>query len=181
MNFAIVDCEATGGTKETNRIIEIGIVLMDGSEIVDTYQTLIDPGVPVTPFVENLTGIKTAMLNGNPQFRHVAETVFEKLSGRIFVAHNVTFDYNLVRAELQRAACKMDLPRLCTVKLSRKVFPGLDHYNLGAVSEFLQIPDFNHHRALDDAMACAEILKRALAKVGNDGVMKFITGKQLLK
>lgn len=180
MNFAIVDCEATSGAKATNRIIEIGIVLMDGTEVVDTYQSLIDPGIPVPPFVENLTGIKTSMLAHQPQFKDVAETVFEKLGGRVFVAHNVTFDYNLVKTELARTANKLELPRLCTLKMSRKVFPGLKFYNLGAVSEYLGVPDFSHHRALDDAKACAEILRHALEKVGEDGIRKFITGKLLL-
>lgn len=180
MKYAIIDTEATSGSKAINRVIEIGVVLMDGCEIVDTYQTLVDPGIPVPPFVQNLTGISDGMLQGMPQFKDIAERVYDLVSGRIFVAHNVTFDYNLVRTELARCACKIELPRLCTVKMSRKVFPGLEHYNLGAVSEFLQIPDFKHHRALDDAMACAEILKKGIDKVGEEGIKKFITGKLLL-
>lgn len=180
MKYAIVDCEATSGAKSINRIIEIGIVLMDDLDVVDSYETLVDPGIPVPPFVQNLTGIKDAMLQGKPQFKDIAEEVYEKVSGRIFVAHNVSFDYGLVRTELSRCACKMELPRLCTLKMSRKVFPGLLYYNLGAVSEHLEIPDFNHHRALDDAKACAEILKKGIEKVGEDGIKKFIVGKLLL-
>lgn len=174
MKFAVVDLETTGGTPEDGRITEIGIVLMDDQEVVGTFQTLLDPGMPIQPFVQNLTGITEAMVQGQPQFSAVAEKVSEMLKDRIFVAHNVQFDCKFMRAEMRRCCIKMDPPRLCTVKLSRKFFPGLPSYSLHNLIKSLELPDFHHHRALDDAMAAAEILKLTLQKAGSDKVKKEI-------
>ena len=177
MRFAVVDLETTGGNPVESRIMEMGIVLMDGCEVVDTYQTLLDPGQNIPPFIRHLTGITEEMVSGQPQFSSVAEHVAELLKDRIFVAHNVLFDCKFMRAELKRASIKYDPPRLCTVKLARKVFPGQPSYSLHKLTESLGLPDFNHHRALDDTMAAAEILKLALGKVGEAGVLKYVVNK----
>ena len=154
--------------------MEVGIVLMDGSDVVGTFHSLVDPGQPITPFVRELTGITDEMVEGQPQFGKIAEHVAELLQDRIFVAHNVQFDSKFMTAELKRCCIKFNPPRLCTVKLARKVFPGQPSYSLHKLTESLGLPDFNHHRALDDTMAAAEILKLALAKVGETGVMKYV-------
>lgn len=174
MKFAVVDLETTGGAADVGRIIEIGIVLLDDLEVVKTFNALVDPGMPIQPFVQNLTGITDAMVQGKPQFSSLAEQVAEMLKDRIFVAHNVQYDNRFMRAELKRCCIKYDPPRLCTVKLSRKVFPGLPSYSLHKLTESLELPDFNHHRALDDAMAAAEILKLALSKVGPEKILKEV-------
>ena len=158
--------------------MEVGIVLMDGSDIVDTYHALVDPGHPITPFVRELTGISDEMVQGQPQFASIAEHVAELLDDRIFVAHNVQFDCKFMTTELKRCCIKFNPPRLCTVKLSRRVFPGLPSYSLHKLTESLGLPDFNHHRALDDTMAAAEILKLALAKVGEEGVLKYVVNQK---
>lgn len=174
MKFAVVDLETTGGTPENGRVTEIGIVLLDDFEVVGTYQTLLDPGMPIQPFVQKLTGITDEMINGQPQFSAVAEEVAELLKGRIFVAHNVQFDSKFLRAELRRCCIKMDPPRLCTVKLTRRFFPGLPSYSLHNLIMSLELPDFNHHRALADAMAAAELLKLCLQKAGPDKIRKEV-------
>lgn len=174
MKFAVVDLETTGGTPENGRVTEIGIVLLDDFEVVGTYQTLLDPGMPIQPFVQKLTGITDEMVNGQPQFSAVAEEVAELLKGRIFVAHNVQFDSKFLRAELRRCCIKMDPPRLCTVKLTRRFFPGLPSYSLHNLIMSLELPDFNHHRALADAMAAAELLKLCLQKAGPDKIRKEV-------
>lgn len=157
--------------------MEVGIVLMDGSDVVDTYHALVDPGHPITPFVRDLTGISDEMVQGQPQFASIAEHVASLLDDRIFVAHNVQFDCKFMTTELKRCCIKFNPPRLCTVKLSRRVFPGLPSYSLHKLTESLGLPDFNHHRALDDTMAAAEILKLALGKVGEAGVLKYVVNK----
>lgn len=174
MKFAVVDLETTGGTPENGRITEVGIVLLDDFEVVKTYQTLVDPGMPIQPFVQKLTGITDEMVRGQPQFGAVAEEIAELIQGRIFVAHNVQFDCRFLRAELRRSCIKADPPRLCTVKLARRFFPGLPSYSLHNLIMSLELPDFNHHRALDDAMAAAEILKLALQKAGADKIKKEV-------
>ncbi|MCQ2054832.1 MAG: 3'-5' exonuclease [Fibrobacter sp.] len=174
MKFAVVDVETTGGTGEFNRITEVGIVLLDDTEVVKTFHSLVDPGVPITPFVQHLTGITDEMVQGSPQFRGVADEIDGLLKGRIFVAHNVQFDYKMIKQELKRCAIMFDSPRLCTVKLARRVFPGFPSYSLHNLTQSLELPDFHHHRALDDTMACAEILKLALNRAGEERVMKEV-------
>lgn len=174
MRFAVVDLETTGGRASDNRVMEIGIVLLDGTEVVGTFHSLIDPGQPITPFVQELTGIHDDMVQGKPQFSALAEQIASLLQDRIFVAHNVQFDYRFLLAEFKRCCIKFDSPRLCTVKLARRFFPGLPSYSLHNLTVSLGLPDFNHHRALDDTIAAAEILKLALNKVGEESVMKEV-------
>lgn len=157
--------------------MEVGIVLMDGSDVVGSYHSLVDPGLPITPFVRALTGISDEMVQGQPQFGVIAEHVAELLNDRIFVAHNVQFDCKYMSAELKRCCIKFNPPRLCTVKLSRRVFPGMPSYSLHKLTEALGLPDFNHHRALDDTMAAAGILRLAMEKVGEAGVLKYVVNK----
>ena len=174
LKFAVVDVETSGGAGDQNRITEIGIVLLDGVEQVGQYHSLVDPGVPITPFVQNLTGITDEMVSGQPQFGKIAEEVSTMLGGRIFVAHNVMFDSKVVRTEMKRCCISFDPPRLCTVKLSRKVFPGYTSYSLHNLTESLGLPDFNHHRAMADTLACAEILKLAYNKIGPEKILKEV-------
>ena len=174
LKFAVVDVETTGGAGESNRITEIGIVLLDGMEQVGQFHSLVDPGVPITPFVKNLTGITDEMVNGAPQFSKIAEEVSGMLEGRIFVAHNVQFDCRMILTELKRCCVKFDPPRLCTVKISRKIFPGLPSYSLHNLTDSLGLSDFRHHRAMDDTLACAEILKLAYNKVGPGKILKEV-------
>ncbi|MBR4916825.1 MAG: 3'-5' exonuclease [Fibrobacter sp.] len=174
LKFAVVDVETSGGAGDQNRITEIGIALLDGNEQVGEFHSLVDPCVPITPFVQNLTGITDEMVSGQPQFQAIAEKVAELLDGRIFVAHNVQFDCKVVRTELKRCCVKFDPPRLCTVKLSRKVFPGFPSYSLHNLTESLGLSDFRHHRAMDDTLACAEILKLAYNKIGPERLLKEV-------
>lgn len=166
--------ETTGGKPADGRITEIGIVLMDDTCVVDTFQTLVDPGMPIQPFVQRLTGITDEMVQGKPQFSSVAETMRELLQDRIFVAHNVQFDSRFMTAEMKRCCIKFDPPRLCTVKLSRRFFPGLPSYSLHNLTQSLELPEFNHHRALADAMAAAEILKLVYEKIGPEKLLKEV-------
>ena len=174
MRFAVVDVESTGGAGEMNRITEVGIALVDDTEIVETFHTLVDPGAPISPFVQKLTGITDEMVQGAPQFQKIAEKMDELLRDRIFVAHNVQFDLKMMRTELKRCCISFDPPRLCTVKLARRVFPGFPSYSLHNLTESLGLSDFHHHRAMDDTLACAEILKLAYNKVGPEKILKEV-------
>ena len=171
LKFAVVDVETTGGAGLLNRITEIGIVLLDGLREVGTFHSLVDPCTPITPYVRNLTGITDEMVRGKPQFSELADNLSHLFDGRIFVAHNVQFDCRMVSSEFKRAGIKFDPPRLCTVKLSRRVFPGFASYSLNNLTASLGLPGFNHHRAMDDTYACAEILKLALEKVGSKRIL----------
>ena len=174
MKFAVVDLETTGGKPADGRITEVGVVLMDDTRVENTFQTLVDPGMPIQPFVQRLTGITDEMVQGKPQFSSIADELMELLQDRIFVAHNVQFDSHFMMTEMKRCAIKYDPPRLCTVKLSRRFFPGLPSYSLHNLTESLSLPDFKHHRALDDALAAAEILKMVFEKIGPEKLLKEV-------
>ena len=169
-----MDLETTGGKPSNGRITEIGIVLMDGITVEKTFQTLVDPGMPIQPFVQKLTGITDEMVEHEPQFSFYSEQVADLLQDRILVAHNVQYDSRFLIAELKRNCIKYDPPRLCTVKLSRRFFPGLPSYSLHNLTQSLGLPEFNHHRALDDALAAAEILKLVYEKAGESALLKEV-------
>ncbi|MCB0552072.1 MAG: 3'-5' exoribonuclease [Phaeodactylibacter sp.] len=166
--YAIVDLETTGGRAARDKIIEIAIVLHDGREIIDTYSSLIDPECYIPYGITQLTGISQDMVQGAPKFYEVARKVVEMTEGAIFVAHNVRFDYSFLREEFARLGFTFSRKNLCTVRLSRKAFPGLPSYSLGNLIRSMGIEVDNRHRALDDALATAELLRRILDREDNE-------------
>lgn len=166
--YAIVDLETTGGRAARDKIIEIAIVLHDGREIIDTYNSLIDPECYIPYGITQLTGISQDMVQGAPKFYEVARKVVEMTEGAIFVAHNVRFDYSFLREEFARLGFTFSRKNLCTVRLSRKAFPGLPSYSLGNLIRTMGIAVDNRHRALDDALATTELLRRILDREDNE-------------
>lgn len=174
--WAVLDLETTGGSPGPDRITEIGLVLIDGCDEVKRFQTLVDPGRSIPPFVRELTGITDEMVRGAPSFVQVGETLHDLLRDRILVAHNISFDYKFIKSELSLCGIAYDPPRLCTVQLGRKLFPGHASYSLAKISHDLGIESFRHHRALGDAQACAAILCKALTAHGDDKVFALVKG-----
>lgn len=160
--FAIVDIETTGGHADKNGITEIAIFTHDGTRVVDSYTTLINPGVPIPPFLESYTGITNEMVEDAPSFEMVSDKVYEMLHDKIFVAHNVNFDHSFIKHHLKHVGLELEVKKLCTVRLSRKVFPGFSSYSLGNLCQSLGIPLKNRHRAHGDAAATVKVLERAL-------------------
>ena len=158
MQFAIVDIETTGGFPQQHGITEIAIVLHNGKEIEGKYSTLVNPHQSIPPFIANMTGISDAMVAVAPSFEVVAPYIYNLLKDRVFVAHNVNFDYSFVKHHLQEAGFNLQTPKLCTIRLSRKVFPGFRKYGLGHLCRELGISIENRHRASGDALATTEIL-----------------------
>ena len=175
MQFAIVDIETTGGFPSQHGITEIGIVLHNGTEVEGKYETLVNPHQPIPPFVANMTGISDAMVAVAPSFEEVAPYIYSLLKDRIFVAHNVNFDFSFVKHHLQEAGFHLQTPKLCTIRLSRKVFPGFRKYGLGHLCRELGITIENRHRASGDALATAQVLDMVLR---NNGGMLI---KEMLK
>ncbi len=166
MRFAIVDIETTGGFPEQHGMTEIAIVLHNGTEIEGVYETLVNPHQPIPPFIANMTGISDAMVAKAPDFADVAPRIYELLKDRVFVAHNVNFDYAFVKYHLQKAGFQLQVPKLCTIRLSRKVFPGFRKYGLGSLCRELNIPITHRHRAGGDARATTHILDLVLKNNG---------------
>lgn len=162
--YAIVDIETTGGLTKRDRITEIGIVLFDGHEILDTYQTLINPERSIPTEITRITGITNEMVADAPKFYEVAKNIVQLTEGAIFVAHNVRFDYGFLRAEFKSLGFTFTRRQLCTVRLSRQVFPELKSYSLGNLIRHFDISVNARHRALDDALATTELMKYIFAE-----------------
>lgn len=162
LEYAIVDIETTGGNATHSRITEIAIVIHDGTKVIDRWETLVNPEKEIPPAIFALTGITNEMVSTAPVFDLISDTVFSMLSDRIFVAHNVNFDYSFVRHELERAGLKWTAKKLCTVRAARKIRPGIPSYSLGRLCDSLAINLDNRHRAGGDADATAILFSRLL-------------------
>lgn len=161
--YAIVDIETTGGNASGSRITEIAIIIHDGIQVLDRYETLVNPQKEIPLPIFALTGISNQMVKDAPIFDDVAEKIVAMLTGRIFVAHNVNFDHSFVRHELGRAGFKWSAKnKLCTVRAARKIKPGLPSYSLGNLCRSLDIDLLNRHRAGGDADATAVLLSLLL-------------------
>lgn len=172
--YAIVDIETTGSHAADNGITEIAIVLHDGEKVEGRYSTLVNPQVAIPPYVVSLTGITNQMVAGAPLFKEVAPNIHRLLQGRIFVAHNVNFDYSFVRYHLQAVGLHWQARKLCTLRLSRAAFPGLPKYGLGHICRSLEIPVTDRHRATGDAEATTILLEKIMHKGGEKLIKEFL-------
>jgi DNA polymerase-3 subunit epsilon len=178
MEFAVVDIETTGSTPQSAGITEIAIVIHNGVEVTGKYVTLINPRHKIPPFIVNMTGISDEMVAGAPLFEDVAPQIYNLLNGRVFVAHNVSFDYSFVHYLLGRSGFQWSAPKLCTIKLSRRVFPGLVKYGLGSLTRDLGIKIEGRHRAWGDAAATAQVLTMAIEKEGMQPIHNLLAKKE---
>lgn len=149
--LAFVDLETTGATATRDRITEIGIVEVDEDGTVREWEQLLNPGVSISPFIVNLTGISNAMVGEAPEFGDVAAMVLEKLRGRLFIAHNARFDYGFLKNEFKRCGIDFRASVLCTVKLSRALYPEFKQHGLDRLIERHGLKANARHRALADA------------------------------
>lgn len=172
--YAIVDIETTGGYAAANDITEIAIVLHDGEKVTEVFETLVKPTVSIPYFIQSLTGIDHSMVSGAPLFSALAETIYEKLNGRIFVAHNVNFDYSFIKHHLSANGFDLVSQKLCTVRLTRKVFPALASYSLGNLCRHFNIEIRNRHRAGGDAAATAKLFDHILKNNGQEHIIHFL-------
>lgn len=175
--YAIVDLETTGGRASRHRITEVGIVIYDGEKVIETYQTLVNPEMRIPAGITELTGITQEMVADAPKFFEVAKKIIELTQDRIFVAHNSRFDYDFLREEYRRLGYTFSRKQLCTVRLTRKIYPGLRSYSLGNLTRHFGIKLDNHHRALADATATTELLKLCLAGPDSDAEVKAFVNR----
>ncbi|SRX53806.1 exonuclease domain-containing protein [Aequorivita sp. CIP111184] len=158
--FAIIDVETTGGGIAGNRITEICIALMRENVVVDKYTTLVNPERDIPQHITALTGIDNKMVANAPRFFEVAQQIEEFTQDAIFVAHNVSFDYNVIRGEFRLLGQHYNRKKICTVRLSRKLIPGLQSYSLGRLCNSINIPHLNRHRAEGDVDATVILFQR---------------------
>ena len=172
--YSVVDIETTGNGFKGQKITEIAIFVFDGTKIINEYTTLINPEQNIPPFITNLTGITNAMVRSAPKFYEVAKQIEEITQDTIFVAHNVNFDYNIIRDEFKTLGFDFKRKKLCTVRLSRKIIPGLPSYSLGNICADENISVNGRHRAKGDAEATVELFRRLLVKDTNFIVNSFL-------
>jgi DNA polymerase-3 subunit epsilon len=166
--WAVVDVETTGCRAfRGDRIMEIAVVALDGTV---RFHSLVNPGIPIPQFVAGLTGIDAHMIRRAPQFEDIVDDLLAALEGCVFVAHNARFDWAFVSTEIERArGLLLQGPRVCTVRLARKLLPDLPRRNLDTVSYHFGIVIEGRHRATPDAVAAAKCLGRLLKLAQGNG------------
>ena len=163
--LAIVDLETTGGNFLLDRIIEVGILRIENGIVTQTYASLVNPLCSVPPEIVGFTGINPMELETAPTFDQIASDIRKLISDSVFVAHNSRFDYSFLRNEFLRTDHKFIAKNLCTVKLSRTLFPNERHHNLTSIIERYGLTCANRHRALGDAQAVWDFLQHILKTV----------------
>lgn len=155
--YAFVDIETTGSSPTTGRITEIAIIIMKDNKVLETFQSLVNPETTIPPFITKVTGIDDAMVQNAPLFADIAQSVWEKLQDCVFVAHNVSFDYGFLKNEFKRFDIEFTANKLCTVKLSRQLYPEHRRHGLDALIERFDLDVESRHRALDDCQLMIDL------------------------
>ncbi|HEY0407451.1 MAG TPA: exonuclease domain-containing protein [Pyrinomonadaceae bacterium] len=181
-DFVVVDLETTGAKTPPCRITEIGAYRVSRGRIVAEFQTLVNPETLIPPFIVQLTGINNQMVKEAPRFSDVIGDWLDFAADSVLVAHNAQFDVRFLNHEIRRVfpGRRMINSNLCTVKLSRRIFPGLENYRLHTIAEHFTIPIINRHRAPDDALATAEIFIRILSRLSQHNV-RDVAGARLFQ
>lgn len=173
--FAVVDVETTGTSASAgDRITEIAVVHVQGGEVGAVYSRLVNPERPIPPYITALTQISWEMVRDQPPFREVVHEIRERLVGRVFVAHNATFDWRFVSEEVRRSTGDtLQGPRLCTVRMARRFLPALSRRSLDEVTRHLGLTIEARHRAAGDAVATAQALCRMLTLAEDVGIRSW--------
>src|SRR5450759_896385 len=167
-SLVFLDLETTGATASVDRITEIGLIEVERGRFGGEWSTLVNPETRIPPFIETLTGISNDMVALAPTFAEVACELKARLDGKLLIAHNARFDYGFLRQEFQRLGVKFHSDVVCTVKLSRKLFPGHARHNLDSLMERYGVTCSARHRALGDARVLWELTQKWRAEVGPD-------------
>ena len=171
---ACVDLETTGGVAAHDRVIEVGIVLLDDGAVVEEWSSLVNPGRRIPRSIVEFTGIDDAMVDAAPGFADLRAEIRRRLDGRLFVAHNARFDYGFLRNEFRRLEDRLSAQVLCTVRLSRQLFPAQRRHNLDALIERHGLRCDARHRALGDARVLPGLLAAFAAELGERAVEEAV-------
>lgn len=167
--YAVIDIETTGNSYKYGKITEIAVVLFNGTEVTHVFESLLNPEMDIPAPITRLTGITNDMVREAPRFYMIAKEIVELTAGKIFVAHNVNFDYMFIREEFARLGYDFSRKKLCTVQLSRKILKGLPSYSLGNLCARMGINIEARHRAAGDALATAKLLGILLEREHEQG------------
>ena len=174
--YAIIDIETTGQSAANGKITEIAIFIHNGFEITDSFSSLINPECYIPGFITSLTGIDNEMVRTAPKFYEIARKIVEMTSEKVFIAHNVSFDYRFIQQEFKRLGYDYERKTMCTVRMGRKFLPGYKSYSLGKICDELGISIQGRHRAAGDALATTKLFEIILQKKAQKE-MKHIPGQ----
>lgn len=168
--YVAFDLETTGLSSLHDTIIEIGAAIMKGNEVLSTFQTFVDPHRPLQPKIVDLTGINDQMLAGQPDISEAMPKFLEYVGSRPLCAHNADFDIGFVTAACEKLGLPFHPTYVDTLILAQNLMPELGKYKLNIVADALSLPDFNHHRASDDAITCGYLLMRFFKMMQEQGL-----------
>ena len=168
--FVIIDLETTGGSALFDRVLEVAVIRVQNGLVQERFANLVEPGVPIPPMVTRITGINTALVRGQPMLDALLPRIRRILDGAVVVAHNASFDCNFLAHAFRRAELPWQGERLCTLRLSRRLIPGLHSYRLDSLCAFLGFTFVQRHRAGPDAEATLHVLQHLLQTAVQQGV-----------
>ncbi|MGD9629134.1 MAG: PolC-type DNA polymerase III [Pyrinomonadaceae bacterium] len=180
-SFVVIDLETTGAKAPPCRITEVGAFRVENSAVTASFQTLVNPEMPIPQFITELTGISDEMVSTAPRFSDIADDLLRFIGDSVLVAHNSPFDLAFLNHEIARvhAECRIANPDLCTVRLSRQLLPDIENHKLKTVARHYAIDLINHHRASDDAYATAMIFINLLEVLRERGISDLGSARKL--
>ncbi|MDQ6672477.1 MAG: exonuclease domain-containing protein [Chloroflexota bacterium] len=168
--FVVVDLETTGGSAQYDRVMEVAAIRVENGVIQDRFERLAEPGIPIPPFVTRITGINAALVRGKPSFESLLPDLRRLFDGAVVVAHNASFDCNFLAQAFKRQGLDWEGDRLCTLRLARRLIPGLHSYKLDSLCAFLGFAFVQRHRAGPDAEATLSVLQHLLETAIERGI-----------
>ena len=168
--FVVVDLETTGGSAVYDRVMEVAAIRFENGVVQERLERLVEPGVPIPPFVTRITGINAALVRGRPSFDSLLPDLRRLFEGAVVVAHNASFDCNFLINSFNRTGVACNFERLCTLRLARRLIPGLHSYRLDSLCAFIGFTFVQRHRAGPDAEATLSLLQHLIETATNRGI-----------
>ena len=173
-DLVFLDIETTGGSHTRDRITEVALIKIEGGEVTTTWETLINPEIPIPRHITGLTGITDEMVKDAPKFEDIAGNLYSHLEGLVMVAHNSRFDYGFLKTEYKRMGGTLRQRTLCTVKLSRQLYPDAQGHSLDAIMNRFDLSTDARHRGMGDVQLMLDFLEAAKRELGSVKVLEAI-------
>ena len=173
-DLVFLDIETTGGSHTRDRITEVALIKIEGGEVTTTWETLINPGIPIPRQITGLTGITDEMVKDAPAFEDIAGDLYSYLEGTVMVSHNSRFDYGFLKTEYKRMGGTLRQRTLCTVKLSRQLYPDVQGHSLDAIMNRFGLSTNARHRGMGDVQLMLDFLEAAKSDLGSVKVLEAI-------
>ena len=173
-DLVFLDIETTGGSHTRDRVTEVALIKIEGGEVTVNWQTLINPGIPIPRHITGLTGITNEMVKDSPNFEEIAADLYNHLEGMVMAAHNSRFDYGFLKSEYKRMGGTLRQRTLCTVKLSRTLYPDVQGHSLNAIMQRFGLKTDARHRGMGDAQLMIDFLEAAKQELGSVKVLDAI-------